>query len=292
MSGFSADWLALREPADLRAREAGGGLLDALPAFGERADTTDRDRDVLDLGAGTGANFRYLQARLGGVRRWTLVDHDRALLQRALADSAARLAPAGTTTRGIPAGDAASRDAMPDTTVIDLARGLDDLVLPVGGLVTASALLDLVSAPWLERLAERCRAARTAVLFALTYDGRVRCWPEDRDDAPVIALVNRHQRTDKGFGPALGPSAATAAAAQFARAGFRSRRVRSDWRIGFDEPALQAALLEGWAAAAREFAPGATPQVDAWLRRRLRHLQRGRSRLGVGHEDLAGWLPD
>ena len=273
MSGFSADWLALREPADSRARDAGGGLLDALPGLGARADASARARDVLDLGAGTGANFRYLQARLGGARRWTLVDHDRALLQRAVAH-------------------AASLAAVPDTAVIDLSGGLDDLPLPEGGLVTASALLDLVSAPWLERLAHRCRAARAVVLFALTYDGRVRCWPEERDDAPVIALVNLHQRTDKGFGPALGPAAAAAAAAQFARAGYRLRRVRSDWRIGVDEPALQAALLEGWAQAARELAPGAAPQVDGWLHRRLRHLRRGRSTLSVGHEDLAGWLPD
>jgi SAM-dependent methyltransferase len=281
MSGFSADWLALREPADSRARDAGGGLLDALPSTGAlpvagappAADAGARSRDVLDLGAGTGANFRYLRARLGDGPRWTLVDHDPALLRRAVAS-------------------AASLGAAPDTTVIDLAAALDELPLPAGGLVTASALLDLVSAPWLERLASRCRAARAEVLFALTYDGRVRCWPQDRDDAAVIAQVNLHQRTDKGFGPALGPDAAAAAAAQFARDGYRLRRGRSDWRIGPDEPALQAALLEGWAEAARAIAPGATPRIDAWLRRRLRHLQRGRSALGVGHEDLAGWLPD
>jgi SAM-dependent methyltransferase len=275
MSGFSADWLALREPADTRARDAGGGLLDALPAPGASpgSDARARSREVLDLGAGTGANFRHLHARLGEPRRWTLVDHDPALLQHAVAS-------------------AASVGAAPDTMVIDLAAALDELPLPEGGLVTASALLDLVSAPWLERLARRCRTARADVLFALTYDGRVRCWPQDRDDAAVIAQVNLHQRTDKGFGPALGPNAAAAAARQFARDGYRLRRGRSDWRIGNDEPALQAALLEGWAAAARAIDPGTTPRIDAWLRRRLRHLQRGRSALSVGHEDLAGWLPD
>jgi SAM-dependent methyltransferase len=279
MSGFSADWLALREPADTRARAAGGGLLDALPGrsdprgTGPRTEDPARYGDVLDLGAGTGANFRYLHARLGTARRWTLVDHDPALLRRAVAN-------------------AGPGDPAPATLVIDLAAALDQLPLPEGGLVTASALLDLVSAPWLERLANRCRAARAAVLFALTYDGRVRCWPQERDDATVIALVNLHQRTDKGFGPALGPEAAAAAARQFGRAGYRLRRARSDWRIGPDEPALQAALLEGWAQAAREITPRATPKVDGWLRRRLQHLRRGRSTLSVGHEDLAGALAD
>jgi SAM-dependent methyltransferase len=233
---------------------------------------------VLDLGAGTGANFRYLQPRLAGARHWTLVDHDRTLLDRALAQAGALKQP--------------PQSASIDTAVVDLATALDRLPLPDGALVTASALLDLVSDDWLTRLAARCRAARNPVLFALTYDGRVRCLPVERDDAWLVTLVNRHQRTDKGFGPALGPHAAGVAASRFAAAGYRVRRVRSDWRIEADEAALQQALLEGWAQAAREIAPAATAQVDDWLRRRLRHCRRGRSRLRVGHEDLAGWLPD
>ncbi len=272
MSGFSADWLTLREAADTRARNAGGGLLAVLAGHDAAAGVGVASHRVLDLGAGTGANFRYLQPRLPGARHWMLVDHDRALLDVA----AARAAP----------------DAALETTVVDLAAALESLQFPEGGLVTASALLDLVSEPWLARLAARCRGARAAVLFALTYDGRATCRPTDPDDAPVIALVNRHQRRDKGFGAALGPVAAQVAAAQFARAGYRLCRVRSDWQIDASEPALQAALLEGWAQAAREVQPEAAARVDDWLGRRRRHLAAGRSRLHVGHEDLAGRVAD
>ena len=38
-------------------------------------------------------------------------------------------------------------------------------------------------------------------------------------DAEIVAAVNVHQRTDKGFGPALGPAAAQAAVEQFERLG-------------------------------------------------------------------------
>lgn len=269
MSGFSADWLALREPADTCARDSCRALLDALPGSAGAAGPSTLQ--VLDLGAGTGANFRYLQPRLPGARRWMLVDHNRALLEVAETRAAA--------------------DANLETTIVDLAAALESLAFPEGGLVTASALLDLVSGPWLTQLAERCRKARAAVLFALTYDGRAACRPAEPDDARVLALVNRHQRTDKGFGPALGPAAADCAAAQFTQAGYRVRRARSDWRIDATQAALQAALLEGWARAAREIAPGSGTQVDDWLRRRQRHLATGRSRLTVGHEDLVGWLP-
>src|SRR5690606_32828246 len=98
----------------------------------------------------------------------------------------------------------------------DLAAGLDRLPLPQGGLVTASALLDLVSAEWLGGLAVRCAQADASVLFALTYDGRMRFSPVERGDDRVRTLVNRHQRKDKGFGPALGPLACRKAVAAFA----------------------------------------------------------------------------
>jgi hypothetical protein len=56
-------------------------------------------------------------------------------------------------------------------------------------LVTASALLDLVSEPWLQALAVRCREHASAVLFALNYDGRIQCWPEEPGDEQVRELV-------------------------------------------------------------------------------------------------------
>jgi len=72
-------------------------------------------------------------------------------------------------------------------------------------LVTASALLDLVSEDWLAALAARCRESGAAILFALSYDGRIRCSPEEPNDATICALVNEHQRTDKGFGTRARP---------------------------------------------------------------------------------------
>ncbi len=269
MTGFSADWLALREPADRLARDRCLDLLDPLHPVAE----------VVDLGAGTGANFRYLRSHLPSVRRWTLVDHDPALLQVA------------ASTMPSPSGSADDRTLV-ETARIDLAAALDSVSWAPRVLVTASALLDLVSEDWLLQLVAQCRDARAPVLFALNYDGRARLWPHEKADATIIALVNQHQRTDKGFGPALGPVAAAGVALALQRAGYRVRRARSDWRIDSTAPALQAALLEGWAHAAREIAPHSSAAIDDWLRRRVRHLARGRCHLSVGHEDVVGWLPN
>ena len=256
--GFRAEWLALREPADHAARSVAvtHAAIDMLPDTGEIR--------ILDLAAGTGANLRYLSS----VRaNWLLVDHDAALLAR------------------VP-----HRPGV-ETRCLDLAS-LDDRAIFAGrALVTASALLDLVSEEWLRTLAARCADEGAAVLFALSYDGRIECTPADPDDDALRDLVNAHQRTDKGFGPALGPDAAWFAAQCLADRGYRVDRDRSDWVLASGSAELQRQLVDGWARAAAEIAPARTAFIDAWRSRRLAHIAAGRSQIVVGHEDLAAWMP-
>ncbi|MBI3491471.1 MAG: class I SAM-dependent methyltransferase, partial [Acidobacteria bacterium] len=136
-------------------------------------------------------------------------------------------------------------------------------------MVTASALLDLVSESWLRALAERCRANGAAVLFALSYDGRIQCSPEEPEDALVRDLVNRHQRTDKGFGPALGPEATDVAARCFADLGYSIKRESSDWVLTPESRELQKQVIDGWARAAAEVEPLRAKTIEAWRMRRL-----------------------
>ncbi|MBS3744804.1 MAG: class I SAM-dependent methyltransferase, partial [Wenzhouxiangellaceae bacterium] len=75
---FEADWLSLREAADAAARDP--DLVGRASAW-----LADRPRPlaITDLGAGSGANPRFLAPRLPGPQRWRLVDHDAGLLARA-----------------------------------------------------------------------------------------------------------------------------------------------------------------------------------------------------------------
>ncbi|HEU4618592.1 MAG TPA: class I SAM-dependent methyltransferase [Gammaproteobacteria bacterium] len=268
MTGFSADWLALREPADAAARSQ--DLVERLRGRGPRG----RSWRIVDLGSGTGANLRYLAPRLGGPQDWLLVDDDTVLLEHA----------------GAPAAHAGAGSVSARCARIDLAASLDAVPWPPRGLVTASALLDLVSAEWLEALCGRTRAAAADVLFALTYDGRMAFAPEEPDDDWVRGLVNAHQRRDKGFGPALGPTAASAAARLFETAGYEVETARSDWRLDERHRPLQRALLDGWRDAAAETAPNDTARLERWHGRRAAHVAAGVSRLVVGHVDLLGSL--
>ena len=266
-AGFSADWLTLREPADTAARSTRltRAIADSLMPGAELR--------VLDLGAGTGANMRYLAPRLPEPQRWLLVDHDRALLASVATrdDGPRRVATRQLDLRAI--GDREAREMFAGRA-----------------LVTASALLDLVSEEWMRALGIRCREAGAALLFALSYDGRIQCAPEEPEDAEVRALVNRHQRTDKGFGPALGPDAPAVAETVLVSLGYRVERERSDWEL---EPAaqdLQRQLVNGWAQAAVEIAPERSAALSGWRDRRLAHVAAHRSRLIVGHQDLVAWI--
>ena len=78
-------------------------------------------------------------------------------------------------------------------------------------------------------------AARAIPLYAaLSYDGRTTFNPPDPLDAAIVAAVNAHQRTDKGFGPALGPAAAALAIARFEALGYSrgARHLRLGDRTG------------------------------------------------------------
>lgn len=261
MSAFSAEWLALREPYDRKARNA--DVLDAvMSAFGGRASIA-----VVDLACGTGSTLRAIGSRLPAHQHWRVVDNDLGLLARA----AALARP-------------------PEITVvaraIDLARDLDLALDGPADLVTTSGLLDLVSVDWIDRLAVEIAARRLMFYAALTYQGRATFEPAEPFDLEMLAALNRHQRGDKGFGLALGPEAALRTVRSFERVGYEVCTGESDWRLGVDDRAIQLAVLAGWASAAEELGGLPRAQIAAWLVRRRDLVAAGRSSLRVSHVDL------
>lgn len=264
MSESLSNWLALREPSDHKARSV------ALTQAIAELLALHTPLQILDLATGTGSNVRYLAPRLPVPQRWLVVDRDPALL------------------REVP--KQMSRGQI-ETRCMELGALDAPEIFARRHLVTASALLDLVSEDWLRALAAQCRATGAAVLFALTYNGQSRCLPVEPEDDTVRDLLNRHQRAnDKGFGRAAGPDALDCAERAFAAVGYQVRREPSDWILPPDLRALQRRLIEGWAEAAVEMAPERSAMIRDWLARRVAHVESARSHITVGHEDLAAWL--
>jgi SAM-dependent methyltransferase len=275
VSGFDTAWLTLREPYDHAARSV--ELADRFAA------AVGKTPHVLDLGCGTGSNLRYLAPRIPGAQRWRCVDRDPALLE------AARTAVQDWGDgRGWPirtAGDGLTLVRPGGEILVRLVLGDVACDLPGDDRITglsASALLDLTSAAWLDQLAARCRA--TPLLAALSFDGRLLFEPTAEEDDAICRRFMVHQRTDKGFGPALGPDAAGHLAARLAAVGCDVRLERSDWRLGPDDGPLLRATLTGIIAAAHEIAHDRC--IEHWATLRRQQLAAGELRLIVGHLDL------
>ena len=260
---FGTKWLSLREPYDGAARS--GAVLAAVG----RAFAGHGRAAVTDLACGTGATLRALAPHLPARQNWRLIDRDRALLEEALARGAAAV-PAGSSVTAVNC----DLDG-------DFESALGDC-----DLVTASALLDLVSQAWFDRLLGMLARRSRPFYAALSWDGGVVLSPECRWDAEVIAAVDRHQRTDKGLGPALGPDAARVAPARLREAGFTVLEGRSDWCFAPRDGAIQAEMLAGWAGAARAMSGGDPGWVGEWLAEREAHVAAGRSHMRVGHLDF------
>jgi hypothetical protein len=258
---FSATWLALREPYDARARNA--AVLDAVAAFFRPQSSIA----VVDLACGTGATLRTIGPRLPARQNWRLVDNDLSLLARA-------------------AGLARPPELTVAARAIDLVRDLEIALDGPTDLVTTSALLDLVSAEWLERFAVEAAARRLPVYAALTYQGRATLTPAEPFDLEIVAAVNRHQRRDKGFGPALGPEAALRAVRGFERVGYKIEPGSSDWVLEPDDREIQLEVLTGWAFAATELDDLPQAAIEAWLARRRNLVAAGRASMSVGHVDF------
>jgi hypothetical protein len=255
MSDFSPQWLALREPADARARAE--TLLEPLRIY-----LGTRDLVVRDLGSGTGSMGRWLSPRLPGRQEWILTDQDPLLLSAA-ADS---VPGAVTELRDITA-----------LTAADLAGA---------ALVTGSALLDLLTEEELTALVEACVKAGCPALFVLSVVGRVELDPPHLLDTALTSAFNAHQRRTVDGRRLLGPSAAAVAADAFERAGASVHRRPSPWHLGRDQAPLTAAWLRGWVTAACEQQPELTAAADAYLDRRLSECADGRLTATVHHEDL------
>jgi len=262
---FAARWLTLREPADHAARDDTllSALIDALPR--------DQTIRISDLGAGAGSNLRYLGPRLPQAQEWTLIDHDRELLDQAVAMAH----PADD--------DGAAARVQARAQTADLG-GFPDCLDTPPDLLTASALLDLVSEDWLRRVVDTCCRRCLPALFALSVDGRLAFSPTLEGDWQVAAAVLAHQRGAKDMGPALGPDAPAVAAQLFRERGADVHCRPSDWQLTPEQAALQRPLIEGWHEAARTQQPDAAAAIDRWRDERLRLLER--SFITVGHQDL------
>ena len=258
-------WLNLRERADAAARDQGlaGLLLRRLPS--------GRPQVIHDLACGSGSMGRWLARLLTGPQHWILHDTDADLLALAAAD--------------LPGPAADGAPVAVETRLSDITQlGPDDLADAT--LITASAVLDLLTRGELAALIRSCAGAGCPVLLTLSVTGSVQLVPADQLDSRMAAAFDAHQRRTISRGRLLGPDAAEAAVEGFRRLGADVLVRPSPRRLGAAEAGLAAEWLAGWVGAACEQEAGLAADAELYRRRRLREARAGRLAVTVGHADL------
>jgi len=268
VTGFSGQWLQLREAADHRSRcgfDRELAMIAASPLH------------IVDLGCGTGSNLRFLTRKFTHAQHWVCIDNDAELL---------------ATLRQQTDPDAGySLETIRMNLAADITTLLDRCCADPQTLVTGSALLDLVSASWIDAVASTCARSHLPAWFALTYNGRMELSPGHPEDKKLAALVNAHQLNDKGFGPALGPQASAYAREAFLRHGYDVTEAASDWQLDSRDGELLRQLIDGWLHATRDHS-GDQSLFNEWYTQRLAQITAGALSVRVGHSDLLAIAPN
>jgi hypothetical protein len=267
MSGFSVNWLALREPVDHISRHKG---LEARVATHFEGLS---HMHVLDLASGTGSNLRALAPALSSKQTWTLVDADDVLLHAARhtllswADEIVQNAHSLILLKG-------QKKIHVHFNQADLAQGVTPLLTMgtcVDGLfdlVTASAWFDLVSQAWIEECVTTLAAHRLPLYTVLTYDGGESWDPSHAFDSHMHELFHQHQSTDKGMGVAVGIQAEPIITELFRNFGYTTLREKSIWELHQAHTpliqALRVGIVDACLQLTRESKTSYFKEIHAW----------------------------
>jgi hypothetical protein len=260
-------WLAARVAADTAARAATiDTLLPELINYLIKTGGPQAVVEIIDLGAGTGANQRWLAPRLPLRQRWIHLDHNPVI------------------SRSLPLPD--------DTMIIDESVEVLSRLLASPSvdqrLVTCSALLDVLTTDQIHEVCGALIDNRAPGLFSLTVTGTFGVSPTNPHDQQLLDAFNDHQRR-AGM---AGPNAVNVALDAMLGGGFTVRTQETPWHlIASNDPAFVEQLLRERLEAAVAQDTSLATTAATWFELRRTHLSDGILRIDLGHLDILA-LPE
>jgi hypothetical protein len=218
--------------------------------------------------------MRWLAPLLPGPQTWVLHDWNANLVDRA--------------TNGAVPLDRERRRVSISTRTAELAH-LDPEHLDGASLVTASALLDVLTVQEIRAVIDACVAVGCPVLLSLSVTGAVRLEPPDPRDDVFAASFNAHQQRRAGGRRLMGLDGVALAQRLFLEAGWSIRRSASCWRLGDHDPRLLEQWFDGWCDAALEQRADLEVEREGYRALRSSQLRRGALSAVVVHTDLLAW---
>ena len=183
MHEFQNKWLNLRESIDRNSRNQ--KILYLINNFYKN----NSHIKIIDLGSGTGSNYRFLKSRLSNNQYWSFVDisyQSTSFFKNNIKYS--------------------SKIKKTNFKIVDAINNLNKIKFNEYNLVTGSAFLDILPKKWFKKF-HRLNADTEIVYFALNYDGNFKFFPKHKDDKKIVNIFNKDQKSDKGIGElAVGPN--------------------------------------------------------------------------------------
>jgi hypothetical protein len=217
--------------------------------------------EIIDLGAGTGANQRWLAPRLPFRQRWIHLDHDSGII------------------RSLP---------QPEETVI-IDGSVEALGRVLAGspsdhrLVACSALLDVLTTTQLDAVCQALIENQVPALFSLSVTGTLSTRPVDPHDQRLLDAFNDHQRR----AGRAGPEAITQAVDALCAGGFTVHTQETPWQLtASSDPTFVEQLLQERLDAAVGQDTRLAAVAMAWLELRRVQLGLGVLNVEVGHRDI------
>ena len=183
MHKFENSWLYQREKIDNLSKNL--TLIDKINC--ELKDL--KNISILDLGTGTGSNFRFLSKKIKHKNEsWTLMDISSSSLQEA--------------NKYITLNKKIKKVSLKYN---DIIKNIKKTNFNKFDLVTGSAFLDIMPHNWFKDF-HRLNQNTKIIYFSINYDGYFKFYPRHSFDNNLLKLFNKDQKTKKnGKVKAVGP---------------------------------------------------------------------------------------
>ena len=174
MHEFQNSWLFQREKIDNLSKN-----ISIINKINRVLKNYDEIR-IIDLGTGTGSNFRYLSKKIKFKNQfWTLMDLSKSSLNQA------------------------KKNIVTNNKIKKIILKHDDIIKNIQqhnfedyDLVTGSAFLDIMPFDWFKKFYIKNKNTKL-VYFSINYDGYIKFYPKHNLDRDILQLFNNDQKSKK-----------------------------------------------------------------------------------------------
>lgn len=259
MHEFENSWLFQREKIDNLSKN--NLIIKKINSFFK----SDQDVKLMDLGTGTGSNFRFLSRKIKQKRQhWTLIDISKKSLLAAK-------------------NKISISNKIVNLSIINknLIKNINQIDFKNFDIVTGSAFLDIMPFDWFKKFYQQNKKTKI-IYFAINYDGFFQFYPRHKYDKKVLLLFNSDQKSIKHKKDrAVGPDCTKIIEKQFLKT-HKTFSFNSNWDINNNKK-FQLMFLNFCENVIKK---NKINNLNEWLDYRKSQIKKNESRLIVNNKDF------